>query len=254
MDGSPFLRVSIAGSDTGRDLNLHKRVAIVARAAGPLPGKRLLDCGCGAGAYAREYAKLGAHVVGVEYQRDKVRAAPRGVPGLLVVAGDASALPLSAASFDVAVLNEVLEHVPDQRRVLSELHRVLAPSGRLVLMSPNRLYPFESHGVNLRASKRPLPAYTPFVPYVPLALGTRLLDYWARNYWPWELRRMVRDAGFRIVHTGFVAQTFENISGQQPGWVKHVRPALREAFSFSERIPGLRALCSVSQLVVADKP
>ena len=248
------MQVSIAGGDTARDLNLQKRVAIVARVAGPLAGKRLLDCGCGAGGYAREYARLGATVIGVEYQSDKLRAAARDQPGVLLVRADAASLPLAAASFDVAVLNEVLEHVPDQRRVLSELWRVLRPAGRLVLMSPNRLYPFETHGVRLRANGRRLPAHTPFVPYVPLALGTRVFEYWARNYWPRELRTLVSGVGFRIQQTGFVAQTFENISGTQPGWIEQVRPALRQLVSFAEHIPGLRAVCSVSQLIVATKP
>src|SRR3954470_18608074 len=138
------LQVSVAGRDTARALNLQKRVARVAQIAGPLRGKRVLDCGCGAGNYALEYARLGARTVGIEYQRDKLRSAPRGTPGVLLMAADASALPLASESFDVVVLNEVLEHVPDQRLVLAELRRVLTPGGRLVLMSPNRLYPFES--------------------------------------------------------------------------------------------------------------
>jgi SAM-dependent methyltransferase len=247
------LQVSVAGRDTARALNLQKRVARVAQIAGPLRGKRVLDCGCGAGNYALEYARLGARTVGVEYQRDKLQSAPRGTPGVLLMAADASALPLASESFDVVVLNEVLEHVPDQRLVLAELRRVLTPGGRLVLMSPNRLYPFESHGVTLRLGSRPLPAHTPFVPYVPLALGTLVFEYWARNYWPWELRALVRDAGFHIVQTGYVAQTFENLSGTQPGWIGTWKPVLREVVAFAEQLPGLRALCSVSQLIAADK-
>lgn len=246
------LRISVSGRDTARELNLQKRVALVAQLAGPLRGKRLLDCGCGAGSYALEYARLGATTVGVEYQREKLQGATLA-RGLLLMAADAGALPLASERFDVAVLNEVLEHVPDQRQVLAELHRVLAPGGRLVLMSPNRLYPFESHGVTLRLGSRPLPAHTPFVPYVPLALGTRLFEYWARNYWPWELQALVRGAGFRIVRTGYVAQTFENLSGTQPGWIGTIKPWLRQVVAFAEHVPALRALCSVSQLIAADK-
>ena len=54
------LQVSVAGRDTARELNLRKRVDLVAQIAGPLRGKRLLDCGCGASTYALEYARLGA--------------------------------------------------------------------------------------------------------------------------------------------------------------------------------------------------
>jgi hypothetical protein len=53
----------------------------------------------------------------------------------------------------------------------------------------------------------------PFVPYVPLRLGKKVFTYWARNYWPGELRRLVRRAGFTIVATDYVWQTFEAIPG-----------------------------------------
>jgi SAM-dependent methyltransferase len=249
---SGALRIEIAGGDTARDLNLSKRVRRVQALVGPLAGKRLLDCGCGAGGYAAAYAALGARVVAVEYQLEKLRRAPRGLAGVQYIAGDACALPLSDTCIEVVVLNEVLEHIPDQERALREARRVLVSGGKLVLMSPNRLYPFESHGVRWRRGDRPLPAHTPFVPYVPLALGTRVFDYWARNYWPWELRALVERAGFRILQRGFIAQTFEGLSGTQPRWVRVAKPALRAGIGWAERIPGLRALCSVSQLVVAE--
>lgn len=250
MDGR--LRIEIAGGDTACALNLTKRVQRVEALVGPLAGKRLLDCGCGAGGYASAYAALGARVVGLEYQREKLRKAPRERSGIQWILGDACALPLAAARVDVVVLNEVLEHVPDQERALREAKRVLVPGGKLVLMSPNRLYPFESHGVRLRATAQPLPAHTPFVPYVPLALGTSVFEYWARNYWPWELRALVERAGFRITRRGFVTQTFENLSGTQPRWVRVVKPALRAGFGWAECVPGLRALCSVTQLIIAE--
>jgi len=43
---------------------------------------------------------------------------------------------LDAASFDVAFLGDVLEHVPDPAAVLGEVTRVLAPGGALVLRGP----------------------------------------------------------------------------------------------------------------------
>lgn len=56
---------------------------------------------------------------------------------------DAAALPLAAGSMDAVVCAELLEHVPDPRRVLAEAARVLRPGGRLVLTVPF-LYPIHA--------------------------------------------------------------------------------------------------------------
>jgi hypothetical protein len=130
---------------------------------------------------------------------------------------------------------------------------VLRPGGRLIVLSPSRLYPFETHGVFWRGTGRRVPHSVPFVPWIPLALGTRCFDYWARNFWPWELRREVRRAGFRVLAKGAVWQTFENISGRQPRWLTKLAPLLRALCGLCERLPGLRAF-GVSQLLVAEKP
>jgi SAM-dependent methyltransferase len=162
-------------------------------------------------------------------------------------------LPYASHSFDAAFLNEVLEHVPDERRALGEVWRVLRPGGALIVLSPNRLYPFETHGVQLRRSGRSLPPSTPFVPYVPLLLGRKLFDYWARNYWPGELADLVRSAGFELRTTGYLWQTFENISGRQPGPIAATRPLWRALATLGERLPVIRRL-GVTQAVVAAKP
>lgn len=248
------LTVEIAGGDTAQSLNLQKRVAVVERAAGGLEGKRLLDCGCGAGGYAAAYAACGARVVGIEFNHEKLRAAQaRGLAHAAFATGDLERLPLADAFADVAVLNEVLEHVPDETRALAEIHRALRPGGLLVVMSPNRFYPFESHGVKLKGSATVVPVFVPFIPYVPLGLGRRVFDYWARNYWPWELRGLVRRAGFEVVRTGYVAQTFENVSGTQPAPIRALRPLLRGVVGLGEALPIVRAALSVSQMIVARK-
>jgi SAM-dependent methyltransferase len=249
------MRIEPAGGDTGTPLNLRKRLAWIERFAAPLAKRRVLDCGCGAGEYVRALLARGADAWGVEFDERKLAegAARDAALADRLSVGDLESLAFPDESFDTALLNEVLEHVPDDRAALAEVRRVLRPGGRLIVLSPTRLYPFETHGVFWRGGAQRVPHTVPGIPWIPLGLGTRIFDYWARNYWPWELRALVELAGLRVIATGALWQTFENISGHQPRWLAAAAPLLRALFGFCERIPGLRAF-GVSQLVVAEKP
>ena len=246
------LEIRPAGGDTPTPLNLRKRVRWIERAAAPMAKRRVLDCGCGAGEYVRALLALGADAHGVEFDAGKVAAGKLqlGEDAARIAVGDLEALAFPDASFDLALLNEVLEHVPDDAAALREVRRVLRPDGRLVVLSPTRLYPFETHGVFWRGTPQRVPHTVPGIPWLPVRLGARFFDYWARNYWPWELRALVEAAGFRVIETGAVWQTFENISGHQPRWLAALRPLLRRVCNLCERIPGLRAF-GVSQVIVA---
>ena len=122
----------------------------------------------------------------------------------------------------------------------------------LVMFSPNRLYPFETHGSALRGSGRKVPPYMPLIPYLPLGLARTVLDFWARNYWPVRSRRLVTGAGFTVTHTDYVWQTFEGISQQQPAVITRLRPLLQAASNALEQIPLIRSL-GVSQVIIATK-
>jgi len=248
-----YAAIPIAGGDTATPLSLQKRIRYVQSVICGAP-LSILDCGCGAGDYVHHFfARFGWDAWGVEYSQEKVAQARRDNPSAeRIRQGDLQQLDFPEATFDAALLNEVLEHVPDERRALREIHRVLRPGGQLILFSPNRWYPFETHGVYLGKTRRLLPPYVPFIPYVPVALGRRCFTYWARNYWQGELRALVRSQGFRIDRCDFFWQTFENISGRQPGFVRWVRPVLRAASTWLEGIPILRRF-GVSQVVVARK-
>jgi SAM-dependent methyltransferase len=67
-----------------------------------------------------------------------------------VFQGDLQAINYGDNEWDYAMLNEVLEHVADDSKVLDEVYRILKPGGILFIFSPNRWFPFETHGVFLR--------------------------------------------------------------------------------------------------------
>ena len=111
--------------------------ALIWRLAGPLAGLRVLDVGCGDGAYAMVAAQRGARVAGVDTSPQMIEAAQRraveqDVQIDLRVA-DAAALPFDDGSFDVVLAVTVLCFVADANMALRELARVLAPDGRLVI-------------------------------------------------------------------------------------------------------------------------
>jgi len=248
-----FQDIPIAGGDTAVPRTMAKRMQAMAPYLDGRPG-RFLDCGCGSGAYVaaiRDGFGLDAH--GIEHDRQKVEAAwvKLGLQGR-VTQGDLQALEGPDGEWDYALLNEVLEHVPDDRLALAEVYRVLKPGGRLFIFSPNRWFPFETHGVYWKRSGKPVPHWLPFVPYLPLALGRRIFRYWARNYWPGELGRLAASVGFVIADRSYVGLTFENISGRQPVLIRALQPVLRGVSDSLEKCPGLRCF-GVSQLVVCRK-
>jgi SAM-dependent methyltransferase len=100
------------------------------------PGTRVLDAGCGTGVETGPYAaRLG--VVGIDYQREHLAWASGAWPGARFALADLARLPLPDASFDLVVLNQVIEHVLDPAAVVRELARVVAPGGRLLVSTPN---------------------------------------------------------------------------------------------------------------------
>jgi SAM-dependent methyltransferase len=250
----PRWTIEVEGGDTATPLNLARRVALLEALLPPLDDLRILDAGCGGGEYVKALLSRGADAHGLELADEKLDAARR-LPAEIserIHAGDLESAPFASGSFDAVLANEMLEHVPDDLAALGEAHRILRPGGHLVVFSPNRLHPFETHGVFARGSGRRISHAAPFVPWIPLPLGRRFLRYWARNYWPWELRKLLQESGFKTLRCGYVWQTFENISGRQPPWIRPVRPLLRGAAAILERAPVIRSL-GVSQWVLARR-
>ncbi len=129
-----------------------------------LRNKRILDVGCGMGMYVSQFRQFSDHVYGVDVDPEKVECASEWLPNLRISA--AEELPFDDQSFDLVFLNEVIEHVDDDRQTVQEAYRVLAPGGHIVIYAPNRLYPFETHGFFFRGKYyfRLLPIVANWVP------------------------------------------------------------------------------------------
>jgi SAM-dependent methyltransferase len=99
------------------------------------PDLPILDAGCGTGLNLRH---LPAGSVGLDINPRNVATVERRLPLQRCVLGDVEAMPFEDGIFGTVVCTEVLEHVPDPRRALAEIRRVLAPGGVLIGSVPAR--------------------------------------------------------------------------------------------------------------------
>lgn len=212
------------------------------RAYAPLEGARILDIGCGLGVYVRKFREFSDDVCGIDIDPKRLREGARTTPGLGLAVGEH--LPFRGGVFDVIVLNEVIEHVHDDAATLREAERVLRPGGRIVIYAPNRLYPFETHGIYV--GKRFIFGNIPFINWLPTPLRNRLVPH-ARAYTKAGIRKTYRGIDADVVAETYVYPGFDNIIARR----KRLGSVLRSILYRAERTP-LR-MFGLSHFVVLRK-
>src|SRR5262245_49148609 len=141
--------------------------------AGVRQGERVLDVASGSGDLALEFARRAGPTGGgwltditrAMIERGRDRALDRGLPRP-VVQCDAEALPFPSNSFDCVSVAFGLRNMTDKDAALAEMHRVLKPEGRLLVLEFSRIW-------------------------APLA---RIYDWYSFNVLPWLGRRVAGDA------------------------------------------------------------
>lgn len=217
------------------------RAAAPALAAG---AARVLENGCGVGAYLGPLRAFTPHVFGLEYEFERAAEAAQANPPPLIVCAAGEALPYAAHSFDVMLSNEVLEHVQDDRAAAAEMVRALRPGGRLIVFCPNRWYPVETHGIYWRG--RYHFGNIPLVNYLPTALRNRLAPH-VRAYTGRGLRRLFAGLPVRVVTHTRIFGGYDNLIRRFGALGRLLRAALH----FAERTP-LNVL-GLSHLLVVEK-
>lgn len=199
-----------------------RRLEMLERAVS-LHGKRVLVDGCGIGMYVNAIRRYTEHVMGLDIETERViEGTQHGVANLM--AAVCESLPFPDSSFDVVFSHEVLEHVQDDREACREMSRILRPGGRAAIFAPNRLYPFETHGVYWRG------AYhfgnKPFINWLPGAWRNRLAPH-VKAYTAASLRDLFADCPMRVVTLRQVYPGFDNFVARYGAAGKALRSVIQ---------------------------
>ncbi|MDX9952451.1 MAG: class I SAM-dependent methyltransferase [Anaerolineae bacterium] len=187
-----------------------RRLAMVDRVA-PLQGRRVLDIGCGVGMYTSAFRQRTPEVFGIEVEFARAIEGRERARGIAQSVGET--LPFAGASFDVVFSHEVLEHVRDDGACAREMVRVTRPGGRIVIFVPNRLYPFETHGIYVRGHYRF--GNIPLVNWLPTPWRNRLAPH-VRAYTARGLRRLFDGLPVRVVLHTVIFPGYDNIVARKP--------------------------------------
>jgi 2-polyprenyl-3-methyl-5-hydroxy-6-metoxy-1,4-benzoquinol methylase len=179
---------------------------VVRENIGNVAGLGILEVACGRGGFVRELARAGARVTGCDFSVPALRVASAKLaqtnhgPVATFVHGDAQRLPFADAAFDLVVSCETIEHLPDVHAAILEMYRVTRPGGKLFLTTPNYanfmgLYEF----------------------YSQVRHGSRKADQpFDRHQWFLQIRKWVRDAGWKILGTDGTVHQFPVMPGRSP--------------------------------------
>lgn len=128
------------------DSNLRKFLQppkLIIKRAGIKRGMTVLDLGCGSGAYSTEAAAAVGEeglVYAADLQtgmlnqlRNKLKKEGNKVSNVKVVKANAEELPFNSDKFDLVFLVDVLQEVPNRKKALSEIRRVLKPKGAVAI-------------------------------------------------------------------------------------------------------------------------
>ena len=211
----------------------------------PASNLDVLDLGSGYGGTSIALSRTCRSVLGVEpaqFLHEKAVTALLEEPHGNVAFRNAGVEDLEDEdAFDLVVLDNVYEHLPNQRQALTAVHRALRPGGVLFLLTPNKLWPIEAH------------YRLPGLAWLPLSLADRYLRLsgrgscyqdasYAPTYWSLKTALRAHDWEFEFVLPGDRAATLA-------GSPVHYRIGMAAI----ERFPSLWSI-SKALLVVARKP
>lgn len=227
-------------------------IPYIKKMVGRLP-RKILEVGCGEGGNLLPFAEEGCEVVGVDLSASRIEQARKFFEENRrkgeFIAADIFGLESMERDFPLIILHDVIEHIADKRRFLSSLKDYLSAGGAIFVGFPAWQMPFGGHQQIARSK---IISHAPFIHLLPEALYQMLLKRCGeqedgikelleikRTGCSIEMfKRIVRDAGYRIVHEQlyFINPHYETKFGLSP----------RKLNKLISRIPYIRNYFSTS--------
>lgn len=210
------MRSTLSNLEPGRparagQLILERRHRIFSRYLAREPGcENLLDIGCGNGAQTAYFADNAEHIVGFDIVHPRDSECPAKIPAFDFIRGSSQTLPFKNETFDCVTAFEVLEHLPDDLIALQEIFRVSKPGGLLLVSVPNKWWILETHGARIPGLNWIPWNRFPFLSWLPEKLHDKIAC--ARIYTMKKALKLVAEAGFSILHSGYITAPLDVLS------------------------------------------
>ena len=164
----------------------------------PRKGERLVDLGCGTGAFTKQLRRYELDLTGIDISEECINLAGKSGPGIEFLAGDMERTNFKNESFDIVVFSGVLHHFTDFTKAVQEACRILKKGGRCFAYEPNKrnplmwLYRDERSPIRSKAGKTP---------------NERLLT-------SEEINRIFKAQGFSVIVEATSGITFRYVEGK----------------------------------------
>ncbi|MFN0202255.1 MAG: class I SAM-dependent methyltransferase [Bacteroidia bacterium] len=181
---------------------------------------KVMEIGCGEGGVLKAFAEKGAFCLGVDLSAPRIEnargffpeaVATQQVQFIVKNVYDADFLEKWKGQFDVIILKDAIEHIPNQEEFIPYLKNFLAPKGCIFFGFPPWCMPFGGHQQTCRhkiASKLPYYHLLPVFLYKALLkmfgeeelVIKELLEIKETGISTWRFERIVNKNGFQIIH------------------------------------------------------
>ncbi len=214
----------------------------------PIPdGARVLEIGCGEAGVLEAFLERGCQCVGVDLNKRRLELgrefAERWIASgqLELILGDIYAPDVQAqlGSFDLIVLKDVIEHIPDQSRLLTRLHAYLRPGGCIFFGFPPWLMPFGGHQ---QVCKSKLLSRAAYLHLLPKPVYHRIVLSFGES--PDRIAALMRNKD-----TGITVERFERIAGETGYETLNKRLYLfNPIYSYRFKLPTKQQLAPIARL------
>jgi 2-polyprenyl-3-methyl-5-hydroxy-6-metoxy-1,4-benzoquinol methylase len=171
-------------------------------------GSKIIDLGCGPGLLSLDLARQGYCGVGLDaaaamVRRCRLQAGAAGIAHFWQYGvGDIEAIPFKAGLFDAAICAGAIEYLPNDERFVSEVARVLKPSGRFLLCVTNK-FGYTVSLYSLLYALKKLPGTIAAASFLRRHLvggthGAMDFGFLPRKHRPGEIRKLLAQNGFRV--------------------------------------------------------